>query len=175
MITREQLPNDTFELKGIVCQLLDVVEEQRTLIANLNQRVEVQLSKNEEQYQHIAAQSQQIATQSQQIITQSQQMEVQSQKIEEQSQRIDQLTDQVNVLTRYKFGKRSEKVKEEKPKPSNEEGSQDGYFPPLSIQLHIKKNVRKHILLVGLILIIIGNSCNIWGIYINYPLHSSCP
>lgn len=127
MITREQLPNDTFELKGIVCQLLDVVEEQRTLIANLNQRVEVQLSKNEEQYQHIAAQSQQIAIQSQQIITQSQQMEVQSQKIEEQSQRIDQLTDQVNVLTRYKFGKRSEKVKEEKPKPSNEGGSQDGY------------------------------------------------
>ena len=114
MITREQLPNDTFELKGIVCQLLDVVEEQRTLIANLNQRVEVQLSKNEEQSQQIAAQSQQL--------------EVQSQKIEEQSQRIDQLTDQVNVLTRYKFGKRSEKGKEEKPKPSNEEGSQDGYI-----------------------------------------------
>ena len=121
MITREQLPNDTFELKGIVCQLLDVVEEQRTLIANLNQRVEVQLSKNEEQ-------SQQMEVQSQQIATQSQQLEVQSQKIEEQSQRIDQLTDQVNVLTRYKFGKRSEKGKEEKPKPSNEEGSQDGYI-----------------------------------------------
>jgi len=120
MITREQLPNDTFELKGIVCQLLDVVEEQRTLIANLNQRVEVQLSKNEEQ-------SQQMEVQSQQIATQSQQLEVQSQKIEEQSQRIDQLTDQVNVLTRYKFGKRSEKVKEEKPKPSNEGASQDGY------------------------------------------------
>ncbi len=135
MITREQLPNDTFELKGLVCQLLDIVEEQRTLIANLNQRVEVQLSKNEEQSQHIAVQSQQIETQSQQmevqsqqIAAQSQQLEVQSQKIEEQSQRIDQLTDQVNVLTRYKFGKRSEKAKEEKPKPSNEDGSPDAYW-----------------------------------------------
>ena len=97
MIAREELPNDTVELKGLVYQLLDVVEEQKKLIANLNDRVEIQLQKNQEQSQQIA----------------------------EQSQRIDQLTDQVNSLKRYRFGKKSEKVKQEKIKPDNQQESQD--------------------------------------------------
>lgn len=55
MIAHEDLPNDTIELKGIVCQLLDVVEQQKLLIANLNERVETQLLKIEEQSQEIKA------------------------------------------------------------------------------------------------------------------------
>jgi len=35
MIAHEDLPNNTLELKGLVCQLLDVVEQQKLLIANL--------------------------------------------------------------------------------------------------------------------------------------------
>ncbi len=99
MITSESLPNDTVELKGIIYQLIDVVEEQKRLIANQNERIEAQFLKMEEQ----------------------------SQKIEQQSQRIDQLTDQVNALKRYRYGKRSEKIPEEKIKPDNVEGSPDGY------------------------------------------------
>jgi septal ring factor EnvC (AmiA/AmiB activator) len=100
MIAREELPNDTVELKGLVCQLLDVVEEQKKLIANLNERVEIQV-----------------------------------QKIEEQSQRIDQLTDQVNSLKRYRFGKKSEKVKQEKIEADNQqETSPDAN---LQAQVHV--------------------------------------
>ena len=42
MIARENLPNDTVELKGLVYQLLDVVEQQKLLIANQNERIEAQ-------------------------------------------------------------------------------------------------------------------------------------
>jgi len=42
MIVRENLPNDTVELKGLVYQLLDVVEQQKLLIANQNERIEAQ-------------------------------------------------------------------------------------------------------------------------------------
>ena len=125
MKAREELPNDTVELKGLVYQLLDVVEEQKKLIANLNERVETQLLKNQEQAQQITTQSQQIETQSQQIIQQSEQITAQAQKIDEQTQRIDQLTDQVNSLKRYRFGKKSEKVKKEKIEPDNQQENQD--------------------------------------------------
>ncbi len=113
MITQEQLPNNKDELKGIIYQLIDVVEEQKRLIANQNERIEAQFLKMEEQSQQIEVQSQQIHSQ--------------SQKIEQQSQRIDQLTDQVNALKRYRYGKRSEKIPEEKTKPDNVESSPDGY------------------------------------------------
>ncbi len=97
MKARKELPNDTVELKGLVYQLLDVVEEQKKLIANQNERIETQFQKIEEQ----------------------------SQKIEEQSQRIDQLTDQVNSLKRYRYGKKSEKVKKEKVEPDNQQETQE--------------------------------------------------
>lgn len=53
MIARENLPNDTIELKGLVCQLLDVVEQQKLLIANQNERIETLFLKNEAQSQRI--------------------------------------------------------------------------------------------------------------------------
>lgn len=53
MITHEDLSNDTVELKGLVCQLLDVVEQQKLLIANQNERIETQFLKIEEQSQRI--------------------------------------------------------------------------------------------------------------------------
>lgn len=94
MVAREQLPDNKNELKGIIYQLIDVVEEQKRLIANQNERIEAQFL-----------------------------------KIEEQSQRIDQLTEQVNALKRHRYGKKSEKVQEEKAKPDNAETtSPDGYF-----------------------------------------------
>ncbi len=134
MIAREQLPDNKDELKGIICQLIDVVEEQKCLIANQNERIEAQFLKMEEQ-------SQQIHSQSQKIDEQSQQIHLQSQKIEEQSQRIDQLTDQVNALKRYRYGKRSEKIPEEKIKTDNVENSPDGYdcFALLSAGLAMTK------------------------------------
>ena len=97
MKAREELPNDTVELKGLVYQLLDVVEEQKKLIANQNERIETQFQKIEEQ----------------------------SQKIDEQSHRIDQLMDQVNTLKRYRYGKKSEKVKKEKVEPKNQQETQE--------------------------------------------------
>jgi len=110
MIARENLPNDTVELKGLVYQLLDVVEQQKFLIANQNERIETLFLKNEEQ---------------------SQQLQTQSQKIEEQAHRIDQLTGQINALKRHQFGKRSEKNQKEIEKEKEEQGekttSQDGY------------------------------------------------
>lgn len=119
MIVRENLPNDTVELKGLVYQLLDVVEQQKLLIANQNERIETLFLKNDEQ--------------SQQLQTQAQQLTTQSQKIEEQAHQIDQLTHQVNSLKRHQFGKRSEKnqkekeEEKEKEKQSEETNSQDGY------------------------------------------------
>lgn len=118
MKAREELPNDTVELKGLVYQLLDVVEDQKKLIANLNERVETQLLKNQEQ-------SEQITKQSQKIEEQSEKIDEQSEKIDEQSQRIDQLTDQVNSLKRYRYGKKSEKVKKKKIKPDNQQEPQE--------------------------------------------------
>ena len=53
MIAHENLPNDTVELKGLVYQLLDVVEQQKLLIANQNERIEALFLKNEEQAQKI--------------------------------------------------------------------------------------------------------------------------
>ncbi|MBX9621526.1 MAG: transposase [Alphaproteobacteria bacterium] len=105
MIARENLPNDTVELKGLVYQLLDVVEQQKLLIANQNERIENLFLKNEEQ--------------SQQLQTQAQQLTTQSQKIEEQAHQIDQLTHQVNSLKRHRFGKRSEKIQEDDSKQND--------------------------------------------------------
>jgi len=116
MIARENLPNDTVELKGLVYQLLDVVEQQKLLIANQNERIETLFLKNEEQ---------------------SKQLQTQSQKIEEQAHQIDQLTHQVNSLKRHQFGKRSEKnqkeIEKEKEEQSEKTTSQDGYFCKESI------------------------------------------
>ena len=110
MIVRENLPNDTVELKGLVYQLLDVVEQQKLLIANQNKRIETLFLKNDEQ---------------------SQQLTTQSQKIEEQAHQIDRLTHQVNSLKRHQFGKRSEKnqkeIEKEKEEQSEKTTSQDGY------------------------------------------------
>lgn len=92
MIAQEQLSNDTNELKAIVYQLIGVVEEQKLLIANQNERIE----------------------------TQSQEIKALCQQNEEQAQRIDELTCQIAVLKRHRFGKRSEKLKE-----NNEEATHD--------------------------------------------------
>ena len=107
MIAQEQLSNDTNELKAIVCQLIGVVEEQKILIANQNQRIEAQ----------------------------SQEIKALCQTNEEQAQKIDKLTYEVSVLKRHRFGKRSEKLKEENQlTPDNSDGaidlstSPDGYF-----------------------------------------------
>ncbi|MBX9621580.1 MAG: hypothetical protein K2X28_06100 [Alphaproteobacteria bacterium] len=119
MIARENLPNDTVELKGLVYQLLDVVEQQKLLIANQNERMEAQFLR--------------IEGQSQEIKTLSLKNEEQSQKLQAQAHKIDQLTDQVNALKRHQFGKRSEKnqkeIEKEKEKQSEKTSSQDGYLP----------------------------------------------
>jgi len=129
MITRETLPDDAFQLKGIVHQLFDVLEEQKRLIANQNERFDVQLLRANEQSQKIEAQSQEIKTlylknegQSQEIKLLYLRNEEQSKEIKvlclqnkKQSQRIDQLSDQLNVLKRHRFGKRSEKLGKDDP------------------------------------------------------------
>jgi len=53
MIAQEQLTDNTNELKAIVYQLIGVVEEQKLLIANQNERIEAQSLKIEEQAQKI--------------------------------------------------------------------------------------------------------------------------
>jgi hypothetical protein len=40
MIDRDNLPNDISALKGIIYQLLDVIEDQRRQIADLTHKVE---------------------------------------------------------------------------------------------------------------------------------------
>ncbi len=48
MIAQEQLTDNTNELKAIVYQLIGVVEEQKLLIANQNERIEAQAQKIDE-------------------------------------------------------------------------------------------------------------------------------
>ncbi|MBY0292700.1 MAG: transposase [Alphaproteobacteria bacterium] len=112
MIVQENLPNDTVELKGLVYQLLDVVEQQKLLIANQNERIEAQ-------FLRIEGQSQEIKALSLKNEEQSQQLQAQSQKIEEQAHQIDQLTHQVNLLKRHRYGKRSEKTQEDDSKQND--------------------------------------------------------
>ena len=102
MIAQEQLSNDKNELKAIVYQLIGVVEEQKLLIANQNQRIEEQ----------------------------SQEIKTLCQKNEEQAQKIDQLTYEVNVLKRHRFGKRSEKLEEDSTTPDNRNENTDTLTSP---------------------------------------------
>ncbi|MBA3814744.1 MAG: hypothetical protein H0X26_09760 [Alphaproteobacteria bacterium] len=85
MIAQEQLSNDKDELKAIVYQLIGVVEEQKLIIANQNERIEAQ----------------------------SQEIKVLCKKNEEQAQKIDELSYAVSILKRHRFGKRSEKFEGE--------------------------------------------------------------
>lgn len=48
MIVRETLLDNKNELKSILCQLIDMVEEQKHLIANQNECIESLFLKNEE-------------------------------------------------------------------------------------------------------------------------------
>ena len=139
MIARETLPDNKNELKSIVYQLIDVMEEQKRLIANQNERIDAQFLriealslKNEEQSQDIKVLSLKNEEQSQQLQAQAQQLTTQSQKIEEQSQQIDQLTHQVNSLKRHRYGKRSEKVQEDDSKQNDsntQPSSPDAHVP----------------------------------------------
>jgi len=114
MLDRDKLPDNNTELKGIIYNLLDVLEEQKRLIANQNERIESQFQKIEEQ---------------------SKKIEDQSQRLDEQAKKIEYLTEQVDSLKRQKYGKKSEKLPdEEPPEESGSEGnsgqasdSPDGY------------------------------------------------
>ena len=107
MLDRDKLPDDSTELKGIVYNLLDVLEEQKRLIANQNERIDSQFQKIEDQ----------------------------SKRLDEQAKKIDHLTDQVNSLKRHQYGKKSEKLPDEDPPKENGSGgssdqlssSPDGY------------------------------------------------
>ncbi|MBA3814842.1 MAG: hypothetical protein H0X26_10270 [Alphaproteobacteria bacterium] len=98
MIAQEQLTDNTNELKAIVYQLIGVVEEQKLLIANQNQRIKAQTLKVEAQSQEIKALCQ---------------------KNEEQAQKIDELSYAVSILKRHRFGKRSEKFEGENATPDD--------------------------------------------------------
>ena len=125
MIARETLPDNKNELKNIVYQLIDVMEEQKRLIANQNERIDAQ-------FLRIEALSLKNEEQSQQLQVQAHQLTTQSQKIEEQSQQIDQLTHQVNSLKRHRYGKRSEKVQEDDSKQN------DSNIQPSSPDAHLE-------------------------------------
>jgi hypothetical protein len=61
MIEKDTLPQETDELKGMIYRLIDVVEEQKKIIANQNERIETQSLKIEEQAQRIDELTSQIS------------------------------------------------------------------------------------------------------------------
>ena len=107
MIAQEQLSNDTNELKAIVYQLIGVVEEQKLLISNQNERIEALCQKNEEQ-----------------------------------AQKIDELTCQIAVLKRHRFGKRSEKLKEDESEEATHDNSNEATGVVDSPDAHAQKKNR---------------------------------